>query len=316
MVTLFEKPKLRNPSLIAAWPGMGNVAMRAVGYLKDQLGAKPLGKVAPGAYFAATGAVVNKRLIEPPQPPTNEFFYHQSPGSRTDLIFFLGGVQPIPHKEYEFAVEILKVVETFGVKRVYTTAAAPSDMHFKNTPRVFAVPNHSDLLKKLEEHRVHFMGEGNIAGMNGLLISVARERKIDGICLLGEIPFFTAQIEFPMASLVVLEALTKLLGIKIDTVDLELYARQKEKEIEPLASLLDKRGSPEENPEKEEEIPEQEVGVPRSVRLKIEKLFRQAEFDRTYKSKMRLKEALDKWGLFDEYLDRFLDLFKKDQKDS
>jgi hypothetical protein len=29
-----------------------------------------------------------------------------------------------------------------------------------------------------------------------------------------------------------------------------------------------------------------------------------------------LKEELDKWNLFDEYLDRFLDLFKKDQPES
>ena len=50
--------------------------------------------------------------------------------------------------------------------------------------------------------------------------------------------------------------------------------------------------------------------------MNIEKLFRQAEFDQTYKSKMRLKEELDRWELFDEYLDRFLDLFKKSKDQS
>jgi hypothetical protein len=31
---------------------------------------------------------------------------------------------------------------------------------------------------------------------------------------------------------------------------------------------------------------------------------------------MRLKEELDKWELFDEYQDRFLDLFKKSRGES
>ena len=100
-------------------------------------------------------------------------------------------------------------------------------------------------------------------------------------------------------------------------VDLELYANQKEKEIEPLAALLSSQ-NPDEEPSSlvDQVVPQKEDKVPRSVRLKIEKLFRQAEFDQTYKSKMRLKEELDRFELFEEYLDRFLDLFKKSQGES
>jgi len=310
LVKFLKRPKLKNPYFVAAWPGMGNVAVLAVDYLRNQLGAKLLGKVEPGEFFAPTGAVVQKQMIKPPEPPANHFFYHRSSHSDHDILFFLGSVQPIPHKEYAFAVDILKAAKMFGVTSVYTAAAAPSDMHFKDTPRVFAVPNHPDILKMMAEYKVHFMGEGNIAGLNGLLIGVAAEMGMKGVCLLGEIPFFTAQIEFPKASLRILDVLTKFLGVKIDTVDLELYANQKEKEIEPLAALLTKEQQ-ESDASHGEIVPEHEEKVPRSVRLKIEKLFRQAEFDRAYKSKMRLKEELDKWGLFDEYLDRFLDLFKK-----
>jgi len=317
IVTLYEKPKLIAPRFVAAWPGMGNVALLAVEYLKDQLDTKLIGEVAPSGFFAPTGAEVSKQIISQPKIPMNQFFCYQSPGSNKDILFFTGSVQPIPHREYAFAREILKVAEAFGVKTIYTTAAAPSDMHYQDTPRVFAVPNRSDLLKQMMKYGVHFMGEGTIAGMNGLLISVAAELGMEGICFLGEIPFFTAQIEFPRASLVVLEVLTKLLGVEIDMVDLELYANKKEKEMEPLAALLKREKSEAESPQLTEGVvPEKEERVPKSVSLKIEKLFRQAEFDRTYKSKMRLKEELDKWGLFDDYLDRFLDLFKKGQGES
>ncbi len=318
LITLLDKPSLKNPCLIAAWPGMGNVALTTINYLKEKLDAKILGEIEPADFFAPTGASVSKQIIQPPETPTNQFFYYQSKRSNDDIILFRGSIQPIPHREYEFAKLILKLTQTFGVKIVYTAAAAPSDMHFKNTPRVFAVPNHKDLTKQLMGYNVHFMSDGNIAGLNGLLISVAGEMGLKGICLLGEIPFFTAQIEYPRASLMVMEILTKLINIEIDLVDLELHANQKEKEIEPLAALLTKDRSISSGitSSNSQIVPESENKVPKSAQLKIEKLFRQAEFDRTYKNKMRLKEELDKWGLFDDYLDRFLDLFKKDQGES
>ena len=313
-IKFLKKPKLKNPSFVAAWPGMGNVAISAVNYLKNKLGAKPLGGLAPEGYFASTGAVVSKQIVKSPEAPSNKFYYYKASSSGHDILFFIGSVQPIPHKEYDFGVNILNIAKIFGIKNIYTTAAAPSDMYFKNEPRVFAVPNNSDQLKLLMEYGVHFMGDGNIAGLNGLLISIAAEMGIQGTCLLGEIPFFTAQIEFPRASMAVLDILTKLLKVEIDMVDLELYANQKEKEIEPLAALLSSQNPDEESSSLVDEVvPQKEDKVSRSVRLKIEKLFRQAEFDQTYKSKMRLKEELDRFELFEEYLDRFLDLFKKSQ---
>lgn len=314
---LYEKPELKRPCLVAAWPGMGNVALTAVHYLKDKLGATPLGELTSTEYFAPTGAVVAKQVILPPERPDNQFYYYSSPACRNDILFFIGSIQPVPHREYEFALELLKIAKMWGVSLVLTTAAAPSDMSYQDSPRVFAAPNDPELLKKLMEYKVHFMGEGNIAGLNGLLVSAARGMNIDGICLLGEIPFFTAQIEFPKAALKVLDILTKLLGVRVDLLDLELLAAEKEKEIAPLAQILSRGASAAPETEKESAAEEKAVPadadkeVPRAVRMKIEKMFRDAENDGNYKVKMQLKEELDRWGLFDAYQDRFLDLFRR-----
>lgn len=305
-----ETPEFHSPCLISAWPGMGSVALTAVHYLKEKLKATLFAELAPRDFFRPSGANVSKQVIQVPEKASNKFYYYQSPDQQRDILFFLGSLQPLAHKEYEFARMVLEFAQSCGVRQVFTAAAAPSDMDYRDKPRVFAVPNNADALKRLMERRVHFMNEGNIAGLNGLLISVAREMDLSGVCLLGEIPFFTAQIEFPKAARSILEILCKLIGVKVDFKDLDRYASEKESEIAPLAALLVKE---EEEPKEHNDIHEHQVEdvIPNSVRVRVEKMFRQAEFDGTYKSKMRLKEELDQWNLFDEYLDRFLDLFKK-----
>ncbi|NQT26334.1 PAC2 family protein [candidate division KSB1 bacterium] len=307
-----ETPEFHSPCLIAAWPGMGSVALTAVHYLKEKLKATLFAELAPGEYFQPSGAIVSQQVIQAPEKATNKFYYYQSPDQQRDILFFLGSLQPVGHKEHEFARLVLQFAQSCGVHQIFTAAAAPSDMDYRDKPRVFAVPNNEDALKRLMELHVHFMTDGNIAGLNGLLISVAREMEMSGMCLLGEIPFFTAQIEFPKAAGSILEVLCKLIGVKVDFADMEMYALQKEKEIAPLAALLVREEDEEESKEdKDVHEHETEEAIPKSVRVRVEKMFKQAEFDGTYKSKMRLKEELDQWNLFDEYLDRFLDLFKK-----
>ena len=50
-------------------------------------------------------------------------------------------------------------------------------------------------------------------------------------------------------------------------------------------------------------------GIPADARLRIEELFRQVSRGET--APAVLKEELDRWGLFDEYEDRFLKIFQK-----
>jgi len=50
-------------------------------------------------------------------------------------------------------------------------------------------------------------------------------------------------------------------------------------------------------------------GIPADARLRIEDLFRQVSRGET--AAAVLKEELDRWGLFDEYEDRFLNIFRK-----
>lgn len=314
MIKLYRHPELRNPYLIAAWPGMGHVALGAVSYLAQQLRVQVLGHIKADEFFHPSGVLFTNHIIEVPKRPQNVFYYWRNPAASHDLMIFLGTSQPTTEKEYQFANVVLDVAKQFHVQRIYTSAAAPTHMRHTQTPRVFAVATAEVLLKELKQYQVELMGDGSIGGMNGLLLGVAKERNIPGICLLGEIPVYTVQLENPKSSKAVLEVLTRMLGLRIDFSDLDQLAQKKEQELEIFLERLaraEEAEGEEFDSDREHFLTGRADKIPRAARSKIERLFRIAEQDGSETSRMRLKAELDKWGVFEEYLDRFLDLYKK-----
>jgi hypothetical protein len=235
-VILHREPELRNPSLIAAWPGMGGVAIIAARYLKDQLGAEELGEVKPFDFFDLGAVSVRDHVVEAPEFPESKFYFWKSGGEK-DLIIFLGEAQP-SMKGYQLANLVLDVAQRFKAKKVYTFAAAPTHIHHTRRPKILGTATHPELIQELERNNVIPMVAGTISGLNGLLLGVARERNMEGICLLGEIPVYTTPIPNPKSSKAVLEVLTRLLDIEVDLAGLDEWAVRAEEEIEENIKAL------------------------------------------------------------------------------
>lgn len=316
MVKLQKEPKLNSPYLVAAWPGMGNVALKAATYLREKLRAEEFGEIEADGFFHPVNASIQGNIIETPKFPKSKFYYWKDSRSPHDLVIFLGEAQPSPEKEYEFACEILDLVGKFGVERVYTFAAMPSVMEHTNKPKVWGVVTHPSLAEDLRDYGVSLMNEGQISGMNGLLLAVAKERGFQGICLLGELPYYTIQIENPKSSKAVLEILCKMLGMEVDTSELDYQAKQIEGGIEKFVDYFKLHGVHEpKKPISDEEIEKIKEGlsahtkIPDSAKEKIQKLFQEAKKD--ISRARELKVELDRWDIYRQYEDKFLDLFKK-----
>ncbi|MGD2066020.1 MAG: PAC2 family protein [Candidatus Bathyarchaeota archaeon] len=220
-----ERPSLKNPKLIAAWPGMGMLARITADYLIQQLDAKQFAEIRSPSndiYFKEGIGKVGKYR--------HHFYYYS--GEQGDLIVCIGEIQPQTLAEtHELCNQVLDVAEAFGTKRVYTFAAIPNPKDVK--PKVFGVVNKLELREFLKEKGVQLAsGDGRITGLNGLLIGVAQQRDIEGITLLGEIRYL--DIPQPRSAQAVLNTLNKILGIKIDTSDLEHQAEEIEQKIEKL----------------------------------------------------------------------------------
>lgn len=235
VIKITARPKLRSPNLLAAWPGIGNVAMILTNYLKAKLPFKELGYLEASYFFDPIGVLVKDNVVEAPTFPQSQFYYWKNDAAENDLILFIGDDQP-PSKGYDLANCIMDVGEKFAVKRIYTCAAAITRIHHTEPPKVWGVATSHLVADSLEKYNLQHASNLQIAGLNGLLLGVAKERNIDGICLLGEVPVYASRVPNPMAALAVLKILTGILAVKIDFAELAKMAVEAGERIKQVAA--------------------------------------------------------------------------------
>ena len=275
-VWLYEEPELKNPTMICGWAGIGNVGLVAVNTLQRLVRAKELGEIEPYEYFEPSKAVIRNGLIRQMRFPTTKFYVaprakvaqpaSYGMGVSSDVLLLVGEQQPTDERNaYDMASAVLDVAERLGCRRIYTTAASVTTIHHTAKPRVWAVPNTPALLSEVRQYGNTVLmsevddtdGEGLISGLNGVLLGVAKNRQIDAVCLMGEVPYYLqgAPWPYPKASISVLEVLGRILNVRLDLSELREMARKLEVNIEQVLDALASA----------EELPEQ-------VRVEMEKL--------------------------------------------
>ena len=222
--------------MLAAWPGVGNVSMIVATYLQRKLDFKELGEIEASHFFDPIGVIARNNIVEAPQFPQSKFYYWKNKGAASDLILFVGDDQPAS-KVYDLANCILDVGLDLQVKRVYTCAAALTRIHYTEQPRVWGVATSQPATEELKKLDLVQRGNLQIAGLNGLLLGAAKERDIDGVCLLGEVPAHLSRIENPMAALAILKVLTKILDIEIDTTELAETASEAKEQMKQATAM-------------------------------------------------------------------------------
>ncbi|MBI2328902.1 MAG: PAC2 family protein [Chloroflexi bacterium] len=235
LVKLYARPKLNSSNMLAAWPGISNVSMLVATYLARKANFKRLAEIEAAHFFDPIGVAVRDNVVESPQFPQSRFYYWKNKGGRSDIILFIGDDQPAT-KGYDLAHCVLDVGLKFQVKRLYTCAAALTRMHHTEQPKVWGVATSQPLTEELKAYDLMQRGNLQIAGLNGLLLGVAKDRGIEGICLLGEVPMSASRMQNPMAALAIIEVLTKMLDIEIDTAELAQLARETKARMKQLAA--------------------------------------------------------------------------------
>jgi hypothetical protein len=305
-----EKLKLNHPWLVAVWPGMGGVALSAGYYLLAKLEMRLVREYEARELFDVEHVEVKEGIVQKGRFPRNRFFVWEDPNRNHDLVVFLGEAQP-PLGKYQFCRALLEYARELGVERVCTFAAMATQMHPEHRSRVFAAATDGDSLEELKRLELAVLEDGHIGGLNGVLLGAAAEFGLPGACLLGEMPHIFSQLPFPKASLAILEVFTTMTGIELDFTELAEQARVMEQQLGELLAQVEKTYGQQLPTEEAGYSPEpaEEERVSQADRQRIEALFGQAEKDRS--KAFELKQELDRLGVFKEYEDRFLDLFKQ-----
>lgn len=325
--------------LVAAWPGMAGVAHVAAAHLIKSLGLKPVGDLPPHDHFDIQAVQVKGGVVGKPRLPQNRFYSGPLAGVGTHLTVFVGEAQP-SFGAYGFAHELLARAREMGVDRIVTFASCASQLHPLSEPTVFGAATRRGLLEGVDQAEIKPLEEAQIGGLNGVILGAAAHRGMDGLCLLGEIPFFAAQIQNPKAARAVLDAFGELSGVR---VNLDELSEQSAKVDQVLVQILERMQAgqggqggqggeigPEPIAPAEFDIGEanhDEIAasardepatdganaparaLDMASREKIEQLFEAARKDRS--QGVALKSLLDQLGVYAKYEDRFLDLFRR-----
>ena len=235
LIKLYGRPKLNSPNLLAAWPGIGNVSIIVAQYLLGKADFKELGEVNAPYFFDPIGVLAKDSVIEAPQFPQSKFYYLKNKSGGSDTILFISDDQPAT-KSYELANTIIDFALKFQVKRIYTCAAALTRIHHTEQPRVWGVVTTPDMAPDLVKHGLQQKGNLHISGLNGLLLGVAKERGVEGLCLLGEVPTYVTKMPNPMAALAITRVLNTILDLDIDLDELGQHAAESMERMKQVAA--------------------------------------------------------------------------------
>ncbi len=307
---MIEKPNLHSPWLVAVWPGMGQIAVSAGFYLMAKLQMHLFAEFRPLEHFDVEYVEVKDGLVHTGQLPRSRLFLWSDPEGKHDIVVFIGEAQP-PSGKYAFCRKLVDFARQLGVKRLFTFAAMATQMRPEQASRVFGAATDESNLDELRRHDVEILKDAQIGGLNGVLLGVAAQAGMQGACLLGEMPHVFVQLPYPKGALAVLETFAAIARMDLDLFELRQQAEAVEERLHELF------GAMEEAMDQQEAGVEQEFAVEEKKaerldpddRRRIERLFEQSQQDRS--KAYELKGELDRLGVFDEYEDRFLDLFKK-----
>lgn len=309
--------KLREPWLIAAWPGMGAVAQLAASFLAQKLGAEAVLGFDLRTLVEPRSVDVRAGLVQPARSTHAAIQAWKNPAGGRDLVFYLATEQP-DREPWTYCRRVMTMARELGARRVFTFAAMGTQIEPRGTPRVFAVATSQKLLDELVEHGAEPLAEGQISGLNGLFLAAAAADGLEAACLLGEFPYFAAAVANPKASSAVLRVFERISGVPIDRAELDQHVPPVEAALDEALAKLRKAaeaqgaGQPpaerEEGEAWEDATPEDTGPTPEETR-RIEALFERARREKN--QAIALKAELDRLGLFKRYEDRFLDLFKQ-----
>ncbi len=250
----------KSPTAIVGMPGIGNVGKLVAEHLRRELKAKRIGTIY-SPHFPHQAVMMKSgrlRLVN------NTIYLAKGKGKIPDMIIITGDVQAVSTEgQYEVNSMIFRLLkEKYGCKFIYTIGGYTTGEGMPQKRRVFGNATSKEVVNRFKGTKILFgQSKGLIWGSAGLIPAFARIGKVDAACLMGE----TAMLEVDAAAAkVVIEELSKVLGIKIGTNNLDKIIKKTDEIIKQLGQA--NAGMPQMGMFPQEGAPAPEQGRPSYIR--------------------------------------------------
>jgi uncharacterized protein (TIGR00162 family) len=199
-------PALENPVFVQGLPGFGNVGRIAAHLLIKFCEAKPFAELYSPS-FPDYVSISSKGIAHLPK-----YEFYAAPMEKNNLVIMTGETQPsfddvLAH--YQVCSEIVDFAEKLGCHFIVTMGGVPIT---EDKTQVYVAATSPRLATEFMEKGAVIYGKGRIVGGTGLTLALAKERNLDGICLLGTTTGFKADRG---AGFLVFKFLMKVLGKEI-----------------------------------------------------------------------------------------------------
>jgi predicted ATP-grasp superfamily ATP-dependent carboligase len=230
-VTFVQRPQLERPPLICAfrgWNDGGEAATTAATYLVQHWGGRPIAYLDPEEFydFQVTRPTVRledgvTRVIEWPR---GEFARVTAAGR--DAVVFVAHEPNVRWRT--FAAAVVDVARSLGSELVVTLGAFLTDVPHSRPVPVVGSALDTDVAERLGLGRSQYEGP---TGITGVLHDASNRAGVPSISLWAAVPHYLPAAPNPKAALALVERLSSLLEMPVDTSDLVQAASGWEDEV-------------------------------------------------------------------------------------
>ena len=237
-----SRPTLERPILIAAfrgWNDGGQGASLAAGFLAKLWNAKRFAEIDPEHFFdfqaTRPHVTLEEGLTRRIDWPATVFYHGRPPGLDRDAVLLLG-IEP-NLRWRTFSELVVGFLEELGVELVVSLGALLADVPHTRPCPVTGSATDPQLVERLGLSASRYEGP---TGIVGVLHDACRRSEISSASLWAAVPHYVSLTPSPKAALALCERLGDLLGIEIDTAELDEAAETYSEQVsEAVASDSD-----------------------------------------------------------------------------
>lgn len=179
-------PALEHPIFVQGLPGFGNVGRIAAHLLIKCSGAKPFAELYSPT-FPDYVSVSSKGICH-----LQKYGFYSATVEKTNFVIMTGETQPsfddvLAH--YQVCNEIVKYAQKLGCSFIITIGGVPIA---EDKAQVYVAATSNRLAAEFMEKGAVIYSRGKIVGGTGLTLALAKEKGLEGICILGATTGFKA----------------------------------------------------------------------------------------------------------------------------